>query len=260
MIGIYKITNTVNNKVYIGQSIDIMRRWRQHKQSFESLTGQRKLIQEVKQYGKDNFTFEIIEECKIEELDVKERKYIALFDSYKNGLNMTIGGQSGGHGNSKKISNEELIEIYDLLINSTISQKQIALMYNIGQDTISEINNGKTRCLDGYKFPLRKNNNKITLLKDNQSITINANTICPICGKEKSINAIMCHNCRGIYNRVSDRPDAITLAKEIIELGFSAVGRKYKVTDNAIRKWCKSYSMPTKKKEIVEWLNKLEQC
>ena len=44
--------------------------------------------------------------------------------------------------------------------------------------------------------------------------------------------------------------------KEIVENGFSATGRKYGVSDNAIRKWCKSYNIPTKKNEIKEWLLK----
>ena len=52
--------------------------------------------------------------------------------------------------------------------------------------------------------------------------------------------------------RVSDRPDAITLANEVASMGFCAVGRKYGVSDNAIRKWCASYNLPTKKQEIKE--------
>lgn len=255
MIGIYKITNIINNNVYVGQSVDINRRWRQHRKSFESLLGNRKLIQEVKQYGRENFIFEVIEECPMEQLDILEKYYISIFDSYFNGLNMTTGGQFGNHGNSIKISNEELIEIYDLLINSKVSQKQIATDFNIGQDTVSEINNGKTRRLDGYNFPLRKNNNRIEILVDQQIVVVNERNICPLCGSKKASAAQMCHVCRGLKNRISDRPDMVSLAREIVEFGFLAVGRKYGVSDNAIRKWCRTYGLPLKKNEIKDWLD-----
>ena len=55
---------------------------------------------------------------------------------------------------------------------------------------------------------------------------------------------------------MTERPEAVQLAQEILDLGFSAVGRKYGVSDNAIRKWCINYGMPTKKTDIREWLLK----
>lgn len=60
----------------------------------------------------------------------------------------------------------------------------------------------------------------------------------------------LCFNCAMKERRVTERPDATTLAQEIIESNFSAVGRKYGVTDNAIRKWCTSYGIPKTKKEL----------
>ena len=45
------------------------------------------------------------------------------------------------------------------------------------------------------------------------------------------------------------------LAKEIVASSFLAVGRKYGVSDNAIRKWCKAYDIPTKKDELKKWLS-----
>jgi group I intron endonuclease len=60
MTGIYKITNKINGKVYIGQSINIERRWKEH------ISDKRKnsLIHlAIEKYGEKNFNFEIIEEC-----------------------------------------------------------------------------------------------------------------------------------------------------------------------------------------------------
>lgn len=72
---------------------------------------------------------------------------------------------------------------------------------------------------------------------------------CKECGKEISANATLCIDCYGKTHRVvQDRPDAQTLEQLLREENgnFSAVGRKYGVTDNTIRKWCIKYNMPHK--------------
>jgi len=56
MIGIYKITNKINGKVYIGQSIDIERRFRDHK----NCTAKNLLSAAIKEYGLENFDFEVL--------------------------------------------------------------------------------------------------------------------------------------------------------------------------------------------------------
>lgn len=71
MIGIYKITNTVNNKKYIGQSINIIDRWREHRQ--RASNGTEYLYQAIRKYGIQNFVFEVLEECLIEDLNLKEK-------------------------------------------------------------------------------------------------------------------------------------------------------------------------------------------
>ncbi len=60
MIGIYKITNKLNNKSYIGQSIHIEQRWQEH---LYKSSGCSLLKYALYKYGADNFSFEIIEEC-----------------------------------------------------------------------------------------------------------------------------------------------------------------------------------------------------
>lgn len=69
MIGIYKITNKVNGKIYIGQSINLNRRISEHKRYKDP---NQIIDQAIKKYGKDNFTFDIIEECQLEELNQRE--------------------------------------------------------------------------------------------------------------------------------------------------------------------------------------------
>lgn len=92
MIGIYKITNTVNNKAYIGQSVDINRRWGEHRRNIGS--NKNPLYLDFKKYGLDNFLFEVIEECDFYDLDEREEYWINYYNSYNNGYNLTLGGQT----------------------------------------------------------------------------------------------------------------------------------------------------------------------
>lgn len=88
MIGIYIITNLITGKTYIGQSIDIQRRFHEHRCiSHES---NRHLKYALAKYGKENFKYEVLEECKEDKLDERERYYI---EKLKPEYNITTGGQ-----------------------------------------------------------------------------------------------------------------------------------------------------------------------
>lgn len=89
MICIYKITNKINGKSYIGQSINIMRRWDEHLKG----QGNSSLYLDFQNFCIDNFTFEILELCSKEELDEKEIYYIEKYKSFEYGYNKTLGGQ-----------------------------------------------------------------------------------------------------------------------------------------------------------------------
>ena len=83
--GIYKITNTINGKCYVGKSVDIKRRWAEHKK-----ISKRKDVQEqkgfllskaLKKYGLNNFKFEILELVKDENnLIEREKFYYNLYN------------------------------------------------------------------------------------------------------------------------------------------------------------------------------------
>jgi group I intron endonuclease len=68
-IGIYKITSPTN-KVYIGQSTDIERRWKKYRDWINH--NQPKIFRSIKKYGIENHIFEIIEKCNVDELDKRE--------------------------------------------------------------------------------------------------------------------------------------------------------------------------------------------
>ena len=97
--GIYKITNKVNGKCYIGQSINIKKRLSQHKsQTYRNIHINKILYQAIKKYGIENFTFDIIEKCETNSLDDREKYWIEYYDSYNNGYN----GAKGGKGISSE--------------------------------------------------------------------------------------------------------------------------------------------------------------
>jgi len=89
--GIYKITSPTG-KIYIGQSVDIINRFRQYKLGHSKQ--QVKLFNSLKKYGVENHKFEIVEECDRKYLNEKEIFYISKFNSFnsQNGLNLRSGG------------------------------------------------------------------------------------------------------------------------------------------------------------------------
>lgn len=87
IVGIYKITCKKNGKMYIGQSNDIKRRFNQHR----TQTSNKNLKADMELYGIDEFVFEILEECTVEELTVRENYYL---DTLKPEYNILLEGQT----------------------------------------------------------------------------------------------------------------------------------------------------------------------
>ena len=87
--GIYKITNNFNHHLYIGQSIHIQKRWKEHQKSFKENKRKTVLQKAFHKYGFENFSFEVVEECEPDKLNEREMFYIAAL---KPEYNMNIGG------------------------------------------------------------------------------------------------------------------------------------------------------------------------
>ena len=109
MIGIYKVINP-KNKIYIGQSTDILKRFNDYKRLH--CRSQELLYYSLKKYGAENHTFEIITECDIEDLNRLERYYQELYNVLDKdcGLNLKLTSyddKSGYYSNEskEKISN-----------------------------------------------------------------------------------------------------------------------------------------------------------
>ena len=242
-IGIYKITNTINNKVYIGQSVHIEKRWYDEKRRAFDETAMEydyPRSRAFRKYGLDHFLFEIVEECTIDQLNEREQYYINLYNSVvPHGYNITIGGSNAV---GVKLDLSKVEEITELLQTTTLTHKELGTIFGVSENMICGINTGYYWKRQNITYPIRERQKIIHTCKD--------------CGKILSIATSYCNACCGKHRRVTERPEAVQLAQEILDLGFSAVGRKYGVSDNAIRKWCINYGMPTKKTDIREWLLK----
>ena len=93
--GIYKITNIINNKCYIGCSINIEQRIKEHKRQRKNR--HYKIYKAFDKYGIENFKFEVIAKCPKEYLEKLEMFFIKYFNSVSEGYNITDGGY-GGYG------------------------------------------------------------------------------------------------------------------------------------------------------------------
>ena len=111
---IYKVTCLVNSKVYIGQTIySLDRRRRCHLERLNKEVKYRPMFHKaLLKHGIENFTWEIIERCETKlELDEMEFHYIMQYDSFKNGYNMTMGGE-GTVGRKQTEASKKLISLH----------------------------------------------------------------------------------------------------------------------------------------------------
>lgn len=157
MIGIYKITNIINNKCYIGKSLNIEDRLRRHKSALLKNTHKNKYLQnEYNKYSVNNFTFEIIEfDIDKNHLNDREIYWINYCQSFnrKYGYNMTIGGD-GGYTIGNKTDKEKIYIIEK-------QKKSRSLKYQLSNKQISTILKLKN---EGYSIRYIE-----TVINDNNS-------------------------------------------------------------------------------------------
>lgn len=134
---IYKITNQINKKIYVGQTIGILsKRWREH--CFQAKEGSKTyyLYQAMRKYGIENFDIEEIEECSNDELNERECYWIKYYNSFgEGGYNLT----PGGYG-ADTLKHAQIFTLWD----NGKSIGEIAKEVNFDRNTITNI-------LSGYK-------------------------------------------------------------------------------------------------------------
>ncbi len=145
MIGIYKIISPLN-KIYIGQSINIIKRFNDYK-ILNNCKGQIKLYNSLIKYGTENHKFEIVEECKEEQLNEREIYWGLKFNVLdKNGLNLKLGNSNGkcSEETKHKISQSTKGKTSHRK-NKTLSQQHKFNLQGIKKPGVSSFLKGKTR-------------------------------------------------------------------------------------------------------------------
>lgn len=135
---IYKITNKINGKVYIGQTIQSLKdRFNRHCSDYKDNHFNMPIKQAILKYGKENFAIELIEEVEQDKLNEREVYWISIYDSYNKGYNCTKGGQNGATVQPKLSWREENEVIEAKYLG--FSCREISKVYNIDRSTVHNI-------------------------------------------------------------------------------------------------------------------------
>lgn len=264
-IGIYKITNKENGNFYIGRSVNIEKRWKNHiiaSQNKNDKGYDYPLYRAFRKYGVSQFDFEVIEYCDEETLNERENYWIKTL---KPVYNQTEGGDFQV---VSKLTLEQVNEIKQILLTDkeeTITYNDIAEKYKVHRDTIRDINFGRTWFDKNLTYPIRET--KFNSHKKSED------KYCIDCGKKISKKSIRCTECNHKYildkkakgENFSVPLDKMMVTREELKklirtTPFTKIGNQFGVTDNAVRKWCKKFNLPSKVKDIKaysdeEWQN-----
>lgn len=243
MIGIYKFENKINGHIYIGQSVNIEQRYKDHiNRALKDTSGNTEynslIHKAIRKYGIKNFNFSIIEECSKEKLNEREQYWISFYDSFNNGYNCNSGGNQ--QEATIKFSENIIKEIQNLLQNSSITYEEISKKYNISLGKISSINTGKSNFNNSLTYPLRSKKKNIK-------------KFCLKCGILITNNAKYCSKCINLKKIIPLEKMPVTreeLKLMIRTMPFTKIGKHFGVSDNSIRKWCDKFNLPRKKTEI----------
>jgi hypothetical protein len=148
-LGVYQIKNLINNKCYIGSSIEIENRWRRHKKDLRKNKHHSIILQRAwNKYGESNFEFSIIEECLIEVLIIQEQYYLELYEPVYNICR--IAGSCLGIKQSKEACEKKRKYAIDNNIippRETWEKKQKAIyMLNVDKEIINEFSSLSAGC------------------------------------------------------------------------------------------------------------------
>lgn len=104
---IYLISNDVNDKLYVGQTVQTLKkRFTGHCCYSKSDRSDNMLIKRaIHKYGKDKFHISLIEECPIDKMNEREIYWVSYYDSYNSGYNLTKGGQSSNYFSLHRLEN-----------------------------------------------------------------------------------------------------------------------------------------------------------
>lgn len=254
--GIYRITNKVNGKSYVGQAVNIGIRWQKHISDSKNVkrpSYEYPICRALRKYDIENFEFVILEECSIESLNDREIFWIAELDSFFNGYNQTMGGNQ-----CIKVPKENIIGTLQDLKSSTLSIRDIALKRGLSVDAVYDMNAGIS-WKHNVEYPIRKRHGRFYYdIQEQCTYDLHRKelkTLCPCCGGRKHRSAKICNKCRNAAQS-KNVPSKDVMIKLLLEYTFVQIGEMYNVSDNAVRKWCQKYNLPSKSKDVKTFREK----
>lgn len=238
--GIYLIKNNITGHCYVGQARHIARRIYEHLHStFLSTKSDYNypLHRAFRKYGIDNFELEVLEQCNVDELNIRERYWVAKFDSKNNGYNQTEGGyQSIRH---IKLSKNAIEEIKQLLLENKLSNVEIGKKYNVSKDVIQRINTGRMWHDSSISYPIRQKTKERTYHFNG------------LCVKQYSVDGIelnvfpsisaAAQSLLGLTNKDSDSI-AGAISRCCRKINKSAYGYKWQLAEISEKEWLKLFN------------------
>lgn len=160
------------------------------------------------------------------ELNDAEMVWIQKEDSFMNGYNQTFGGDS-----FSSVKSESVKRVFDCLLNSDMTQREISELCNISEEMVQGINTGRYWHSDFVDYPIRKRVVHIC--------------VCRSCGKQISRKSKLCNDCyRNLTIKIDGQPEEVVELLYQYKGNFSEVSKMFNVTSSALHKWCKSHNIP----------------
>ena len=211
IIGIYKIQNIVNNKVYIGQSINVYKRWEQHIYHLNHNTHYNIYLQNAwNKYGPQNFKFEIIQICNSrEELNTYETYWKDYY--YPQVYNLGSTGKASNISSQTKRKISRTLKLNNSLLSKEERSAKFGNLHNTDRKIPVEVRNKISQTLKGRSSYIRTLD---TLIKQNDA-------------RNKYLKKVVCFDLNKtplcIYNSLSE------------------AARALKCDESAIMNCCKGY-------------------
>lgn len=165
---LYKITNKLNGKMYLGVTNNLTRRFKEHQYRGVGNTSNMVIGKAIRKYGKEQFTFKPIAQGTYEEILYLEVQCIQYYDTYVNGYNCSSGGEgfsrsfkpwnagtkglckpnktsfkssdvSGQLHNKSKLTNLQRVQIYIAYESGCQTARQLAKTYDVAVSTIHRV-------------------------------------------------------------------------------------------------------------------------
>jgi len=242
---IYLIKNKINGHMYIGQTINLKKRWSEHKRPSRNSTVIEKAFNK---YGEENFSFEVLEKLNSQdEANNREQYWIAFYNTYANPIhyNMHIGGNAqNGENNpmyglkgemcpTSKVKKDIGVNIYnEYKKNIKHSIYSLSEKYQLSTTVISEICSGKHFTTAGMESVLRDNvgENRKNCLPKEECLEIynlyktGINDVNVLAKSFKVSTAVIREICQGIHWSVTGKENLMiglhTSSKITKEIGF----------------------------------------